>query len=68
MALNLYRRHRRDCKAGHPEESRSGEFDERKKWLEALQLPHICGRDASGKVPQADYRPVGMDAGKSCCR
>ena len=31
MALNHYRRHRRDCKAGHPEESRSGEFDELKK-------------------------------------
>jgi len=31
MALNLYRRHRQDCEAGHPEESRSGEFEERKK-------------------------------------
>ena len=31
MAINLYRRHRPDCEAGHPEESRSGEFEERKK-------------------------------------
>jgi integrase len=31
MALNLYRRHRQECEAGHPEESRSGEFEERKK-------------------------------------
>src|SRR5579871_5345428 len=33
MALNLYRRHRAECEGGHPEESRSGEFEERsKKW------------------------------------
>src|SRR4051794_14308365 len=33
MALNLYRRHRQECEAEHPEESRSGEFEERsKKW------------------------------------
>ena len=31
MALNLYRRHRPDCEAGHPEESRSGEFEERRR-------------------------------------
>src|SRR5579863_1117271 len=31
MALNLYRRHRQECEAGRPEESRSGEFEERKK-------------------------------------
>jgi len=29
--LNLYRRHRAECEAGHPEESRSGEFEERRK-------------------------------------
>ena len=34
MPLNLYRRHRQECEAGHPEESRSGEFEERsKKWM-----------------------------------
>jgi hypothetical protein len=31
VALNLYRRHRQECEAGHLLESRSGEFDERKK-------------------------------------
>lgn len=31
MPLNLYRRHRQECEAGHPEESRSGEFEERRK-------------------------------------
>lgn len=29
--LNLYRRHRRECEAGHPEDRRSGEFEERRK-------------------------------------
>jgi integrase len=31
VPINLYRRHRPDCEAGHPEEFRSGEFEERKK-------------------------------------
>jgi hypothetical protein len=31
MPLSLYRRHRQECEAGHSEESRSGEFEERKK-------------------------------------
>jgi integrase len=31
MPLNLYRRHRQECEGGHTEESRSGEFEERKK-------------------------------------
>jgi integrase len=31
VPLNLYRRHRQGCEAGYQEESRSGEFDERKK-------------------------------------
>lgn len=31
MALHLYRRHRTDCDAGRPNESRSSELDERRK-------------------------------------
>ncbi len=31
MALNLYRRHRLECEAKRPEESRTGEFEERAK-------------------------------------
>jgi hypothetical protein len=31
MALSLYRRHRLLCEGGHPEDSRSGQFDERRK-------------------------------------
>jgi len=28
MALRLYRRHRKECEAGHPEDFKSGEFEE----------------------------------------
>jgi hypothetical protein len=31
MSLNLYRRHSEDCKAGRAPDSRTGEFEERKK-------------------------------------
>ena len=49
MALNLYRRHRRDCKAGHPEESRSGEFDERKKGWKRCSCPIFAAGTLQGK-------------------
>jgi integrase len=39
MPLALYRRHRRDCKAGHPEESRTSEYDERKKGWKRCECP-----------------------------
>ncbi len=39
MSLNLYRRHRRDCSAGHAEESRSGELEERKKNWKRCNCP-----------------------------
>ncbi len=39
MALNLYRRHRRECKAGRPEDSSSGEFEERKKGWKRCECP-----------------------------
>jgi hypothetical protein len=49
MALNLYRRHRRDCKAGHPEELRSGEFDERKKGWKRYSCPIFASGTLQGK-------------------
>ena len=42
MALNFYRRHRRDCTAGHPEESRSGELEERRKGWRRCTCPIFC--------------------------
>jgi hypothetical protein len=37
--LNLYCRHRRDCELGHPDESGSGELEERTKGWRKCQCP-----------------------------
>jgi integrase len=39
MRLALYRRHRRECKAGYSEELRSSEYDERKKGWKRCECP-----------------------------
>jgi integrase len=39
LALNLYRRHRRECVAHRPEDSRSGEFEERQKGWKRCDCP-----------------------------
>src|SRR5688572_26308614 len=44
MALNLYRRHRPDCEGRHPEDLRSGEWEERRKgWKRCDCVIHISG-------------------------
>jgi hypothetical protein len=44
MALQLYRRHRKECEAGRTEDSRSGQFEEgRKGWKRCSCLIHISG-------------------------
>lgn len=44
MALKLYRRHRKECEGGHPEDSRSGEFEEgRRGWKKCGCLIHVSG-------------------------
>jgi integrase len=57
MALHLYRRHRRDCKGSHPEDSRSSEFEERKRgWTRC-----ICPIVATGTLAGAfKRRPTGL--------
>jgi len=62
MALSLYRRHRRDCKSHHPEESRSGEFEERKKnWKRCDDLsPQFLAR----RIDVCKVRPVADTTGE----
>jgi hypothetical protein len=49
--MDLYRRHRPDCEGGHAFDSRSGEFEERKKtWRKCA-----CYIFASGTL-QGDYK------------
>lgn len=44
MLLKLYRRHRIDCEGNHPEDSRSGEFEEgRRGWKKCACLIHASG-------------------------
>src|SRR5438874_307690 len=44
MAVKLYRRHRKECEGGHPEDSRSGEFEEgRRGWKKCGCLIHASG-------------------------
>src|SRR6266705_2511366 len=44
MSLILYRRHRKECEGGHPEDLRSGEFDEtRRGWKKCGCLIHVSG-------------------------
>jgi integrase len=50
MALSLYRRHRRDCKAGHPEELHTSEFEERKKRWKHCACPIFASGTLSGRA------------------
>ena len=44
MALKLYRRHRKECEGAHPEDARTGEFEEgRRGWKKCGCLIHVSG-------------------------
>lgn len=44
MALKLYRRHRKECEAGHLEDARTGHFEEgRRGWKRCACLIHASG-------------------------
>lgn len=44
MALKLYRRHRKECEGGHPEDARTGQFEEgRRGWKKCGCLIHVSG-------------------------
>jgi len=44
MALNLYRRHRKECEGSHTEETRTGQFEEgRRGWKKCACMIHVSG-------------------------
>jgi hypothetical protein len=44
MALQLYRRHRKECESGHAEDSKSGQFEEgRRGWKRCACMIHASG-------------------------
>lgn len=48
MALRLYRRHRKECEAKHPEDFRSSEFEEHRRGGKRCGCPiHVSGSMAS---------------------
>jgi hypothetical protein len=68
MALHLYRRHRRECLAGHAEDSRSGEFDERRKgWKRCECLIYVSGTLA-GKFSRRPTQKTTWDDAHGCVR
>ncbi|HJY07699.1 MAG TPA: hypothetical protein VJ323_15385, partial [Bryobacteraceae bacterium] len=66
MALKLYRRHRKECEGGHPEDSRSGEFEEgRRGWKKCGCLIHTsgtlggkCNRKHTGKADWDEAKAI----------
>jgi hypothetical protein len=65
MALRLYRRHRKECEAGHPEDLRNGEFEEaRRGWKRCACLIHASGT-AAGKFKRQSTGQWEWKAAKS---
>lgn len=46
--LSVYRRHKRNCKAGHPKDFRSNEFDERRKGFKKCSCPIFASGTLAG--------------------
>ncbi len=69
MALKLYRRHRIECEGGHPEDSRTGEFEEgRRGWKRCACLIHVAGtlggkfsRKQTGKALWDEAKPIAAE-------
>ena len=69
MALKLYRRHRKECEGGHPEDARTGQFEEgRRGWKKCACLIHASGtlagrfnRRQTGKTEWDEARAVAAD-------
>jgi len=54
MPLSLYRRHRQECKGDHPHNSRTSEYEERKKGCPAVEIVFLAfSRKRSPIVPRA---------------
>jgi len=65
MALKLYRRHRKECEGGHPEDTRTGEFEEgRRGWKRCACIIHVSGTIA-GKFNRRQTGQTGWDGAKA---
>jgi len=65
MALNLYRRHRKECEGSHPEDTRTGQFEEgRRGWKKCACLIHVSGT-LDGKFNRRQTGTADWDEAKS---
>jgi site-specific recombinase XerD len=65
MALSLYRRHRSECEGRHPEDSRTGEFEEgRRGWKKCACLIHASGT-LGGKFSRRQTGKTDWDEAKA---
>lgn len=64
MPLVLYRRHRRDCKAGHAEDLRTSEYDERKKGWRRCECPILVSGTLAGKFKRQNTGEWEWDAAR----
>lgn len=65
MALKLYRRHRKECEAGHPEDSKSGEFEEGRRGWKRCGCPIHASGNIRGKFKRQSTSEWDWDAAKS---
>ena len=65
MSLNLYRRHCDDCKAGRAPDSRTGEFEERKKGWKRCDCSIFASGTLKGKFKRRSTGVATWDEAKS---
>lgn len=65
MALRLYRRHRKECEAGHPEDFKSGEFEEGRRGWKRCSCPIHASGNIRGKFKRQSTGRWEWDAAQS---
>jgi hypothetical protein len=65
MALKLYRRHRKECEAGHPEDSKSGEFEEGRRGWKRCGCPIHASGNIRAKFKRQSTGEWEWDAARS---
>lgn len=69
MALKLYRQHGTDCEGKHPEDSRSGEFEEgRRGWKKCACVVHVSGTLGGSRDSLAGGGLLGRAPGAGAAR
>lgn len=65
MALNLYRRHSEDCSAGRTPDSRTGEFEERRKGWKRCDCSIFASGTLEGKFKRRSTGAANWDEAKA---